>query len=652
MGRSSQVLLSVLLGVVLFVSINIISNLMFRSARLDLTATNQYTLSEGTKNILDSIEEPVRLQFFFSAEMAANYPQIRIYGDRVRDLLLEYASRSGGRLQLEIVDPKPFTEEEDQAVAEGITAIPTDTGESLYFGLVGTNAVDGREVISYFAPEREAFLEYDLTEVIFNLVRIEKPVLGILSTLPLDVGPGGMMAAMQGQSQPFLIYEQLQASFDVRMVEPDADRIDPEITALMVVHPAELTAQTRYAIDQFVLRGGRALVFVDPLSELASTTGPMGQPVGPQSRSELEDLFEAWGVTFDAGQVVGDLGQALRVQTGASSGRPFSDYVVWLGLQKENMNGSDLVSADLNLLQLASAGHLAQKEGASTKFTALMQSTSRSMLYDSETVRQNVDPDELLLSFEPTPQRYTFAARVNGSFSSAFPDGPPAEELNEDSLEVPDPLDEAENEASSEPLPEHLSESSAETSLILFADTDLLDDRFWVQTQNFLGQRIVIPTADNGVFVINAIESLMGSNDLISLRSRGRDDRPLEVINQIRQRAESQFLREQERLELQLQQTEQRLLDLQTQGQDSEDATAALILSEEEEQEIDRFQSLLLDTRKELRSVQRNLRADVEDLQTRVRFVNIALMPFLVAIFALLVASARRRSRAAALKGR
>lgn len=650
MARSSQVLLAVLLGVVLFVSINIISNYMFRSARLDLTATNQYTLSEGTKNILNSIEEPVRLQFFFSAEMAANFPQIRIYGDRVRDVLFEYASRSGGNLQLEIIDPKPFTEEEDQAVAEGITAIPTDTGESLYFGLVGTNAVDGREVVPYFAPEREAFLEYDLTELIFNLVRIEKPVLGILSTLPLDVGPGGMMAAMQGQSQPFLIYEQLQESFDIRMIEQDADRIDPEITALMIVHPADLPAQTRYAIDQFVLRGGRALVFVDPLSELASTTGPMGQPVGPQSQSKLQDLFDAWGVAFDPGQVVGDLGQALRVQTGADSARPFSDYVVWLGLQKDNMSETDLVSADLNLLQLASAGHLAPQEGATSRFSALMQSTPASMLYDSETVRQNLDPDALLLSFEPTPQRYTFAARVNGSFVSAFPDGPPEEEINEDSLEVPDPLTDTSAEEESEPLPAHLQESTAETSLIIFADTDLLDDRFWVQQQNFLGQRIVIPTADNGVFVINAIESLMGSNDLIGLRSRGRDDRPLEVINEIRQRAESQFLREQERLELQLQETEQRLLNLQTQGQDTQDASAALILSEEEEQEIARFQSLLLETRKELRSVQRNLRADVEDLQNRVRFVNIALMPFLVAIFALLVASARRRSRAAAAK--
>ena len=650
MGRSSQVSLAVLLSLVLFVSVNIISSFLFRSARLDLTATNQYTLSEGTKNILGSIEEPVRLQFFFSAEMAANYPQIRIYGDRVRDLLFEYASRAGGELQLEVIDPKPFTEEEDLAVAQGITAIPTDTGESLYFGLVGTNAVDGREVITYFAPEREAFLEYDLTELVYSLIRIEKPVLGILSTLPLDVGPGGMMAAMQGQSQPFLIYDQMQESFDVRMVEQDTDRIDPEITALMVVHPAELPAQTRYAVDQFVLRGGRALVFVDPLSELASTTGPMGQPAGPQSQSDIKDLFDAWGVEYDPGQVVGDLGQALRVQTGADGARPFSDYVVWLGLQKENMNDKDLVSADLNLLQLASVGHLAAKDGASSRFTALMQSTSRSMLYDSETVRQNLDPDELLLAFEPTPQRYTFAARVSGSFTSAFPDGPPEKELNEDSVEVPDPLTETADEDEAEPLPEHLNDSIEETNLIIFADTDLLDDRFWVQTQNFLGQRIVIPTADNGVFVINAIESLMGSNDLIGLRSRGRDDRPLQLINDIRQRAESQFLREQQRLELQLQETEQRLMDLQTQGQDNQDAAAALILSEEEEQEIARFQSLLLDTRKELRSVQRNLRADVEDLQNRVRFVNIALMPFLVAIFALLVASARRRSRAAAVR--
>ena len=637
--------LSIGLAIVLFVCVNIIADFVLRSARFDLTATGQYTLSQGTKNILDELNEAVHLKFYYSAEMAANYPQLRVYGNRVRDLLLEYATRAGDGIELEVIDPKPFSEAEDLAVAEGVTAIPTDTGDSLYFGLVGTNSIDGRELIPYFAQERDAFLEFDLTELIYNLVRTKKPVLGILSTLPLDVGPGGMMAAMQGQSQPYLIYDQLQANFDVRMLGQDLDRIDEEVTTLLVVHPADLAPSAVYAIDQFVLRGGRAAILVDPLSEIANIPSPMGQGApGPAVSSNLEQLFASWGIDYDDGKVVGDLASALRVQTSMESGRPFADYVVWLGLRRDNMNDREVVSADLNLIQMAAVGHLSQAEGAESKFRALVQSTSQSKLYDRDLVQNNIDPDELLLDFAPTVERYTVAAKVSGKFSTAFADGPPPKEEADEEASV----DTVEEEP--EPLPAHMDVAAEETNIIVVADTDFLDDRFWVQTQDFLGQRIVVPMADNAVFLINAIESLMGSSDLISLRSRGRDDRPLLVINDIRQRAEAQFLREQERLEAQLQETEQRILQLQSQGGDN-DVASALVLTPEQEQEINRFQDVLLETRAQLRAVQRNLRVDVERLQSRVQFINMALMPFLIGALAFVVSMVSRRKRARAVSG-
>ena len=646
-------LTSVALAVILFLAVNVISNFAFRSARLDLTATNQFTISEGTKNILRNLEEPVRLRYFYSAEMAANFPQIRVYGDRVKDLLLEYAAYAGSNLTLEIIDPKPFTEDEDLAVAEGVAGIPTDTGESLYFGLVGTNSIDGRETIAFFQQEREAFLEYDLTDLIYKLVRIEKPVLGLLTTLPLDVGPGGMMAAMQGQSQPYIIYEQLQQSFDVRMVQTDADRIDEDIKVLALVHPTGLPEHTLYAVDQFVLRGGRVLALVDPLSEMANQPnpmGPMGGPApGPGTQSDLPELFAAWGIAYDKTKVVGDLAGALRVQSGPGAARPVSDYVVWLGVRNATMNPDELVSADLNLVQIGSGGHIAPAEDATSDFHALIQSTPQSMLYDASEVEGVMDPDNLLVRFKETPEAYTFAARVSGSFASAFPEGAPPKDTLEEDVAVSEV---GEEPVPPEPLPPHIETSQTETSLIIVADTDILDDRFWAQEQSLLGQRIVVPIADNASFLINAIESLMGSNDLISLRSRGRDDRPLIAIDRLRQQAETRFLFEQQRLEAQVQETEERLAQLQAQGRGSDDLSAAIILTEEEEQEIARFQSILVDTRKQLRTVQRNLRADVEALQNRVQFVNMALMPALVAIVALIVGVMRRRQRVQAQEAR
>jgi ABC-type uncharacterized transport system involved in gliding motility auxiliary subunit len=574
--------MSISLGVILFFCVNIIASFLFRSVQLDLTETGQYTLSAGTDRILQSLDEPVILRFFFSEELATKIPQIRVYGNRIHDLLRSYASRADGKIRLETIDPAPFTKQEDMAIALGITAVPLDAGENLYMGLAGTNAIDGRQVIPFFAQERESFLEYDLTELIFKLNQSDKPKLGILSSLPLEVGLGGPMAAMQGQARPFIIYDQLVDMFDVQNLEPDLEEISAEIDVLMIVHPTALAAPTLYAIDQFVLRGGRALVFVDPLSELAQAAagamGPMGQPTGMPQSSSLVPLFQAWGIGFDDTMVVGDLERALRVQSSMPNGRPVTDYVVWLGINGEDVNHDDLVSANLNNLNLGAVGNLVKRDDREIEFQPLIQSTPNSMLIESGTVAMSFNPDDLLMSFAATPEKYVIAVRLTGSIQTAFPDGPPpvegddetdieienlvpdpegigevedaevdedtTEEVTEDDSDVPvEDTEPPEGATEDIALPgSHLTQSIESVNMIVVADTDIFDDKFWVREQNFLGQRIVIPTADNATFITNAVENLMGSNDLISLRGRGRDDRPLTAVDRLRRQAEAQFL--------------------------------------------------------------------------------------------------------------
>jgi len=634
-SRASGAALSIALAAILFFSITIISNFVLRGARIDLTATHSFTLSQGTLNTLRKLDEPVTLRFFFSEKLANRFPQIRSYGNQVRDLLMEYQSHARGKLILEVIDPEPFSAEEDRAVALGVSAIPTDTGDNLYFGLVGTNTVDGREVIPFFSHDREAFLEYDLTNLIYKLTLIKKPVLGLLSSLPLEMGVGGPMAAMQGQSKPFVIYNQLSAVFKIENISRDMESVPGDVDVLMVVHPVALPEKALYAIDQFVLSGGRAIVFVDPLLELNDVLGVPAQGVpGPGRASDLEPLLKNWGVSFDSNQVVADLTRALQVQAAPGSARPYSDYVVWLGLTKEDLSKDDLVTATLSQLNLAGAGYFTPAPGATTRFVPLARSTTNSMILNAGKLATTFKPDDLVASFKATPESYVIAARLSGPVATAFPDGPPA---------VADKAEGADTTMQKPPAPKRLTASAQPVNLILVADADLFDDRFWVQQQNILGQNITVPFADNGTFVLNAVENLMGSNDLISLRSRTRDDRPLTAIEDLRRQADVQALARQKQLEKQLADTETRLATLQSAGGKRQEGSRGVVLTPEEEQEIARFQAQLVETRAQLRAVQHDLRWDIERLETRVKFINIALMPILITLFAVGLAMNRRR---------
>lgn len=638
---------AIALAVVLFLALNITSQVWLRSLRLDLTSNGLYTLSDSTRATLSKISEPITLRFYYSREVAAGYSQVRAYADEVRDLLQEYAAYAPDKIRLEEIDPEPFTPEEDQADAMGLTGAPTQEGDVVYFGLAGTNTVDGREVIPFFAQDREEYLEYDITSAIHRLANPNRPRLGILSTIPLEAGPGGIMAALQGQAQPFVVYDQLAQTFDIKTIDSAADRIPTEVTTLLVVHPAGLSPRTQYAIDQFVMRGGKAIVIVDPLSEIMGSQQQMGGGGEANVTSDLGPLFKAWGVSYDPGKVVGDAGLAQRVRVGDPR-NPMVDYIVWLRIGPDNLNPDDPVTANLQVLNMASTGALRPITGATTKFAPLIISSANSALLDSLQVRVTQQPEELLRAFKPSGERYAIAARITGAARSGFarPPAPPAQP--EAAAGQPQPPPPA-------PLPAHIAQAK-NINVIVVADTDFLDDRFWVQVQpGAQGRRTAQVLADNSTFLLNAAESLMGKSDLISLRSRSRATRPFTVVQDLQREAEANFLREIQQAQRDVQDTETKLRALQGQGpqqagQPPQPNANGEIVTDAQRAEVERLRAQLVQRRAHLREVQANLRRDVTRLGQVLAFINIALVPILIVAFTIGLAMVRRRRRAQARK--
>ena len=637
-------LIAISLAVVLFLAVNIVSNQWLGAARLDLTQNGLYTVSPGTASTLSKLQEPITLRFYFSRQPASAYAGIVAYAGRVRDLLQEYAALSHNKLIVEEIDPAPFTPAEDDAVREGLTGAPTQEGDNVYFGLVGTNTLTGHEVIPFFDQQREEYLEYDLTSMVYKLSQPQKPKLGIMSSLPLEVGAGGLQAALQGNSQPYVIYQQLRDNYDIQMLDPmTSDRVPADVGTLLVVHPANFTPSAQYAIDQFVMRGGHAIVFVDPLAESQTQQGPLGGG-DPQDKmtSSLPALFTAWGVDFDSTKVVTDADLAQPVQFGGPGGQPqVIDYIAWLRMTPANFNTSDPLTANLQMLNVASAGALKAHQGATTKFLPLMTSSSNAALVDAILVRTVQNPSDLLRRFAPTGEKFVIGARLSGRAKTAYPNGAPAAAPKAPT----DPNDPPKPDAG--PLPAQVKDSK-DINVIVVADSDMFEDRFWVQVQNVLGQRIAVPSADNGALVMNAVENMMGSNDLISLRTRERSARPFVVVDQLRRNAEGRFLAEEQQLQEKVTATEASLRQLQGQNGQNQTPGAAPVLSREQQAQMEKFRRDLVTTRASLRQVQSNLRQSVQDLGTMLAFMNIALVPILIGIAAIVVSFMRQRRRARA----
>ncbi|WP_119418367.1 Gldg family protein [Desertibaculum subflavum] len=651
MNRTLISVTGLVIAAILFLAVNILANLGLRTApRIDLTEQKLYTLSEGTRNVLASIQEPITLRLFYSAKLANDLPQIKAYGQRVRDLLEAYASRAGGKIRLEVIDPEPYTEAEDRAVAAGVQGAPLDANQAtqFYFGLVGTNTADKQEVIPFLQQDREQFLEYDLTRLVYTLTDPKKPVLGLLTDIQMQYGPGGVMAAMRGQGAPYILYNQLKDVFQVKTIATDVKAIDDDVTVLMIVHPKALSEQTQYAIDQFVMRGGRVVLMVDPHYESEQPPqGMMGMQMMEPKSSNLPKLMQAWGVAMDEKLFVGDRSVAIRVNAGEGSRRGAVDYVAWMQLGPANRNPDDVTTGELGTINLISAGALKPVEGAGTTVTPLLYSSKdQAALIDVAKIAVRPQPDVLLAEFKPSGERYTLAARISGPAKSAFPDGPPpppkkeGEEAKEGEAKPEAKADEKPAEAAKP----HLAESKGPINVVVVADVDMIEDRFWVRVQDFFGQRMAVPFAGNADLLVNAVDSLSGSNDLITLRSRGRSNRPFEAIDQLRREAGQEFVSREQELQKKLQETEKQIAELQSKRKAG---AGGALLSAEEQAAIDNFRKELIRVRRELRDVQYNLNRSVERLAGWIKFANIGLVPIVVAGVAIGLGAVRRQRRSA-----
>ena len=606
----------------LFVGLVILSTFAFRGWRADLTENRLYSIAPGTQHILGSLQEPLNLYFFFSDQASTSVPAIRSYGQRVRELLEEMAQRSKGKIKLTVLDPEPFSEPEDRANEFGLTAAPVGAkGENLYFGLAGTNSTDGREVIPFFAPDKEEFLEYEVASLVYRLAHPKRAVVGLISSLPIDASFDPETGQMR---QGWASLAQVRELFDVKALTPDTASIDPEIGVLMLVHPKGLAPQTLYAIDQFVMRGGKVLAFIDPESEQSGPQNPM-MGMGVSRASDLGPLLASWGIDFDPKKVLADGKLALSVSM--RQGEPPSRHLGILALGRDNLDRKDVVSSGLEAINVMTAGVLSPHKGGTAKFEPLMQSSTGAALLGSERFAMLTDPQSLLDGFRPTGERYVVAARIHGKLNSAFPNGAPAD-VKPEAQKPPVPA----------PQSTPLKSTQSDANIIVVADTDLLADMMWVRTQNVLGQRVAVAWANNGDFLANALDNLAGSADLISVRGRQSFFRPFEKVDELRREADSRLRAKEQELDQQLKEAEAKLSQLQSGRADRN----AMVLTPEQEAEIARFQQERVRIRKELREVRRSLQVDIDQLGKALKFLNIAAIPLLLAIGALVLLGVRR----------
>ncbi len=634
------------------------------SVRIDLTEDELFSLADGTRNIVSGLEEPIELIFFYSESATEDQPQIRSYGTRVQELLREIVIASNGKLSLRLVDPEPFSEDEDLATQYGIQPVPvTQGGPGIYFGLVAAQldndpAFRVSKTMPLIRPDQEQFLEYEFMKLVTRVANPDLQVIGLLTTLDIDGG----FDPMTGQAtQQWMITDFIRQLYELRRIETEAESIDEDVDILMIVHPEGLSEQTLYAIDQHVMRGGKTIVFLDPTADSMVSRSSRGSMIPAGMRSDLPGLLEAWGVDYSPDKVLTDNTLALRVQMGQGS-RPVA-HIGMIGANRTALAEDDIITRRLENLNLSSVGALAPREGADTRFEPLIQSSSDAMLMDASLFEDVLDPSVLFDEFVSANERYTIAARISGVIATAFPEGRPviasaeAEATNDETTADTDDTvaDDADNEVGSrdeasaeiDPLQGHLAQTDGATNILIFADTDVLTDRLWVQVAQFLGQRIPQPYANNGDFVINALDNLSGGADLVSIRSRGRYSRPFERVVKMQREADDRLRIEEAALLERLAATEEQLAALNT----DENGQPLGQLTPEIQAEIDRFNAELLDTRRSLRDVQYQLTADIEELGSNLKWFNTAAIPMLLTVLALFISLTRaQRRRAAALR--
>ena len=629
-------LTGLLLAAVLYVAVNTLFNVSAPELRLDVTEDDLFTLADGTQAILARIDEPIELHFFLSSHLAREVPAYASYGLRVRELLSEIEAASAGKVVLREHDPKPFSRGEELAVSFGVQGVPVESGGDLaYFGLAGTNLVDDTETVPFFQPEREMLLEYDIARMIHALSDPEPTVVGVMGSLPVM---GDMHAQAQGGVLvPWAIARHLKDGFDTIHLPESIDDLPASIDVMMVVHPRAMTDRAIYELEQFLFRGGRALIFVDPRAESDTSVGP---DAASSSVGGLGSLLETWGIEVPDRRLVGDRSMALTINAGTAARPVPAEFLVWLGASAEYLAQDDPVTARLPALNLASAGSIRQTESSALNLEPLITSSRDSGPIDVDAVR-GMRPDVLGLldRFRPDGDVHVLGARLTGEVATAFPDGPPPRTVPGSAAEL-----------AADPDPPQLMRSRRAINVILVADADLIEDRFWLRKRQFFGRDVEEAIAGNADFVVNALGNLAGSDALLKLRSRGVSQRPFERIRALERDAESRFREKERELQDKLRETQEKIAGLEgvraTEDALTGERRVVVSLTDGQRAEVEALRGQMLSIRGQLHAVRRSLREDVERLEAWLQFANVGLVPIVlsgVAILVGLVRIARRR---------
>jgi len=693
-NRRTLALGAVVLAAVTLLSVNLIASNALRDARFDLTKERLFTISEGTRKALRAIDEPIDVRVYFSKRLGEAAPSYAKSFERVRTMLDQYGAIARGKLRISYFDPEPFSDAEERAVATGLKGVRLNQeGEMGYFGIAGTNSTDTEANLPFLSTDRERFLEYDVTKLIVTLANQRKASVGLISGIPVEGSPGNPMLG-QPPKQGILMLEHIREFFDVKTIAKDAKEIPSDIGVLMVVQPEGLAPETAYAIDQFVLSGGKVLAFVAAVAEMSRQSNPMFMMMqGPPELAEFDKLLNAWGVGFDATKVAGDIERARRVQFGGGPNAKVASYVMWLNLKRSDLDEKDVLAGDIREMNFASPGFLTKAADATTQFSPVVRTSASAMQIPAASISMMPDPTALLRNYKAGGTPLAIAARISGDAKSAFPNGAPpppaadkdkaAEKSDDKAAKAPDnkAVDKADKKAAAAaakvdkatdkkadaakteapkaeapkaadakapptpPRKPHV--ASGKINVVVVADTDFLQDQFWLDVRDLLGQQVAVPSAHNGAFVLAALENLTGSDALISLRARGVADRPFELVNALRREAEMRYLSSEQALTARLTELRTKLASLQKEGSGGEE----LVLTDKDKQEIEKFRTDLVATQRELRHVKRELRRDIDKLDGVLKFVNIAAVPLLIGLAGVGWAYRRRRTAVPAKRG-
>lgn len=603
--------------------------------RVDLTKEKAFTLSQGTKAILAKLDTPVKIRFYCTqGETAPETIYLKNYARRVEDLLSEYKQAAHGKLLIEKYDPQPDSDAEDSARLDGVEGQMLRNGDKFYLGLA-VSELDEKQAIPFLDPNRERLLEYDLSRAITRVATPERPVVGVMSPMPLFGTPSNPMMARMGQQgqQPWVLITELKNDFDVKNIPMDVDKIADDVKVLLLVHPRDITDKAQYAIDQFIMRGGKLVAFLDPLPMV--DTKEQNQMLGniPNSGSNLDKLLKAWGLSFDTTKVVADMN--YKMQLGGRGGQP-QDAPAVLSVTSEGINHEDIVTSQIDNLWLPYAGAFVGTPVSGLKESVLIKSTKDSQLVDG--FMANLSGENVMKDFKPSGTEYALGVRLSGKFKTAFPDGAPADK--KDDADKKDAAKKPEEKKADDSL----KETKQDNTVILVGDADMLYDRVALQPIQTLFGTAYAPANGNLSFVQNAVEQLTGDNNLIAVRSRASVSRPFTRIKALETAANEKFQSEIKGLEESKAEAERRINDLQQQKTDKDQR---FILSPEQSAELAKLRKDEVDAGKRLKQVQKDLRREVVSLQTKVKWINILGVPLAVTLSGIALAVVKRRKTSA-----